>query len=112
MTQQELDTESVVNRFNDAFNRHSVDEVMSLMTNDCVFESTGPAPDGQRHVGQTAVRTCWTELFAGAPQAHFSGRGNVRCRGSLHGSLAIRLGRWPHTGVDVLRVCDGKVAEK
>src|ERR1035437_8342418 len=30
----------------------------------CLFESTDPGPDGQRHVGQAAVRAVW-DLFFG-----------------------------------------------
>jgi ketosteroid isomerase-like protein len=43
-------------RFLDAFARHDVDGVMAAMTDDCVFENTWPAPDGERHVGQAAVQ--------------------------------------------------------
>jgi ketosteroid isomerase-like protein len=49
-------TLDVVNCFNEAFNRHDVDALMALMTDDCVFESTRPAPDGERFEGQSRVR--------------------------------------------------------
>lgn len=49
-------TRAAVDRFNEAFNRHDVDALMSCMTSDCVFENTRPAPDGTRLVGQAAVR--------------------------------------------------------
>ena len=32
--------------FNEAFNRHDVAGMMSLMSEDCIFENTSPAPDG------------------------------------------------------------------
>src|SRR5687767_1148489 len=64
-----LDT---IERFNAAFNAHDVDAVMALMTDDCVFENTTPPPDGERFVGQAAVRGCWERLFAGSPHAHFT----------------------------------------
>ena len=38
-------------RFSAAFGTGDVDAIMSLMTDDCVFEATGPAPDGVRHEG-------------------------------------------------------------
>jgi ketosteroid isomerase-like protein len=55
-----MDTEAArtltaVHRFNDAFNRHDVAAIMALMTEDCVFDSTRPPPDGERIVGQAAV---------------------------------------------------------
>jgi ketosteroid isomerase-like protein len=52
-------TLEVVHRFNEAFNRHDVDAIMELMTEDCVFENTNPTPDGTRYEGQAAVRAFW-----------------------------------------------------
>mgnify|MGYP003930967615 CR=1 FL=1 len=45
-------TRNTVTRFNEAFNRHDVDAVMALMTDDCLFDSTRPPPDGERLMGQ------------------------------------------------------------
>ena len=39
-------TLTTIERFNAAFNRHDVDAIMALMTEDVVFENTSPAPDG------------------------------------------------------------------
>lgn len=105
-------TLAAIERFNTAFNQHDVDAVMALMTDDCVFENTYPPPDGERFVGQAAVRACWEGLFAGSPTAQFEAeevfaagdRAVVRWRYSW-GSGHVR-------GVDVMRVRDGKVAEK
>src|SRR5579872_2111932 len=105
-------TLAAVDRFNEAFNRHDLDGVMALMTEDCVFETTSPSPDGQRHVGQSAVRAAWEQLFGNSPHARFDAeeifasgdRCTVRWRYSFAGGH-IR-------GVDVIRVRDGKVAEK
>lgn len=49
------DTRATIEQFHDAFNRHAVDALMALMTDDCVFENTVPAPDGTRYAGQAAV---------------------------------------------------------
>lgn len=46
----------LIKQFNKAFNRHDVDAIMNLMTGDCVFDSTRPAPDGERVEGKEAVR--------------------------------------------------------
>jgi ketosteroid isomerase-like protein len=104
-----LDT---IERFNDAFNRHDVDDVMALMTEDVVFENTSPAPDGERYVGQAAVRKFWERFFGGSPHAHFTAEevfaAGDRC-----------IVRWRYSwgdghirGVDLFRVREGKVAEK
>jgi ketosteroid isomerase-like protein len=42
-------TLAAIERFNTAFNAHDVDGVMAAMTDDCLFENTGPAPDGERY---------------------------------------------------------------
>jgi ketosteroid isomerase-like protein len=36
----------IVLEFNQAFNPHDVAGMMQLSSEDCVFENTGPAPDG------------------------------------------------------------------
>ena len=107
---------AVIERFNEAVNRHDVDAIMSCMTADCVFENTRPAPDGTRITGQTAVRAFWEEFFRRSPQARFETEDVIaagdRCvvQWAYHW---IRDGTAGHVrGVDVFRVRDGKVAEK
>jgi len=109
-------TRAIVDRFNDAFNRHDVDAIMICMTPDCVFENTRPAPDGTRLVGQEAVRGYWQEFFGRSPDARFDTEdvfaAGDRCvvQWVYHW---IRDGKPGHVrGVDVFRVRDGKVAEK
>ncbi|HEY7781926.1 MAG TPA: nuclear transport factor 2 family protein [Ktedonobacterales bacterium] len=106
-------TLTAVERFNDAMNHHDVDAAMALMTDDCLFENTSPAPDGTPFRGQVAVRAYWAELFRSTPDAHFEAeevfatgdRCTVRWRYSFNGTRHVR-------GVDVIRVRDGKIAEK
>ncbi len=109
-------TRTAIERFNEAFNRHDVDGIMSLMTDDCVFENTRPAPDGTRISGQAAVRAFWEDFFHRSPQAHFDTEELV-----TSGDRCVV--RWVYTwvrdgkpgrvrGVDLFRVRDGKVAEK
>jgi ketosteroid isomerase-like protein len=105
-------TLAAVERFNTAFNAHDVDGVMAAMTDDCLFENTGPAPDGERYEGAGAVRAVWEQFFQTNPDATFvseeqfiaGDRGVVRWRYDW-GSGHVR-------GVDVFRVRDGRVAEK
>jgi ketosteroid isomerase-like protein len=109
-------TRQAVERFNEAFNSHDVDAIMSLMTEDCVFENTRPAPDGTRITGQAAVRTFWEEFFRRSPQAYFETEELVasddRCvvRWTYRW---VRDGVPGHVrGVDLFRVRDAKIAEK
>ena len=106
-------TIAAVNRFNAAVAQHDVEAVMAAMTDDCVFENTSPAPDGERHDGQVAaVRAVWQAFFGSSPRARFEvedlfatgDRCVVRWRYDW-GSGHVR-------GVDLFRVRGGKVAEK
>jgi ketosteroid isomerase-like protein len=109
-------TLEAIERFNDAFNRHDVDAVMAAMTDDCVFESTSP-PLGERHEGRQAVRAAWDDFFTSTPSAHFDSEDVIAT-----GDRCVVQWRftWKNDdgstgtvrGVDVLRVRDGKVAEK
>src|SRR6516165_9757453 len=67
----EHSTLAVIERFNEAFNRHDADAVASLLTDDTVFEDTSPAPDGKRIEGKPAVAAFWREWFARNPDAKF-----------------------------------------
>ncbi|MBK7428025.1 MAG: nuclear transport factor 2 family protein [Saprospiraceae bacterium] len=106
----------VVEKFNAAFNRQDVDEVMGLMTDDCIFENTNPAPDGARLEGAVAVRAYWENFFARNPDARFETEeifaAGDRCvvrwiyRKTKDGKP------WHLRGVDIFRVVNGKVAEK
>ena len=104
-------------RFSAAFGSGDVDAIMARMTQDCVFESTGPAPDGQRHEGQDAVRAVWEELFGNTQDPKFTDEDAF-----LSGDRALVRWRFTWTnddgseghvrGVDVLRLRDGLVSEK
>jgi ketosteroid isomerase-like protein len=112
----EPETRAAVDRFNEAFNRHDVDAVMAAMTEDCVFENTAP-PDGGRFEGASAVRGAWEEFFASSPTARFDAEDVI-----VTGDRCVVQWRYTWTeangdagsirGVDVLRVRDGRVAEK
>ena len=112
-----MDTSAALTAFSEAFGAGDVDAIMALMTDDCVFESTGPAPDGVRRTGSAEVRAVWVEVFGETKDAAFTeeesfvagDRGVLRWRFTWtndHGSPGhVR-------GVDVLRFRDGLVAEK
>lgn len=109
-------TRAVIEKFNEAFNRHDADAVMRLMTDDCIFENTNPPPDGARLEGAAAVRAYWQKFFTNNPDARFETEDMIvsgdRCvvrwiyRKTKDGKP------WHLRGVDVFKVRDGKVAEK
>jgi len=111
-----LTTRAVVDRFNEAFNRHDADAVESLLTDATVFEDTSPAPDGQRIEGKAAVATFWRGWFARNADAQFETEEMI-----VSGDRAVvrwvyrkvRNGQpWHLRGVDVFTVRGGKVAAK
>ena len=105
-------TLATIERFNEAFNRHDVDAVMALMTEDVVFENTSPAPDGERFEGQAAVRAFWERFFGGSPGAHFEAEESLAAGDRCVVRWRYSWGDGHIRGVDVLQVRDGKVAEK
>jgi ketosteroid isomerase-like protein len=116
MTNHGRATLDAINRLNDALNALDVDGVMAAMTDDCVFENTAPGPDGERYVGQAAVRAFWEQLVK-TPGMHFETEEVIAA-----GDRATALWRYTWTnpdgstghirGVDIFKVRDGKVAEK
>src|SRR5687767_6131605 len=76
MTRTAQVTTETLQAFADAWNRHDVDDLMSFMTDDCVFEaSAGPGSCGTRSQGRQAVRAAFAGVWATFPDAHW---GNAR----------------------------------
>jgi len=111
-------TEDTLQEFADAWNRHDIDALMSLMTEDCAFEaSAGTEICGTRYAGRAAVRAGFAEVWATFPDAHW---GNAR-----HFVVGERgVSEWTFTGTwvdgtrvevhgcDVFTFRDGKIALK
>ncbi len=110
-------TQGALDRFSAAFGSGDVDAIMARMTDDCVFESTGPAPDGRRHAGAAAVRAVWESFFRETTDPTFTDEGAFVC-----GDRACMSWRFTWTnedgsqghvrGVDVMRFRGGLIAEK
>ena len=98
---KDRDMENLLQAFADAWNRHDVDALMSMMTTDCVFEASGGnAVDGERHEGQRAVRAAYGAVFEQYPDAHW---GDAR-----HFVMGDRgVSEWTFTGT----LKDGKRVE-
>jgi steroid delta-isomerase-like uncharacterized protein len=72
-TPADADSIELLARFADAWNRHDLDALMAMMTDDCVFEaSAGPQVGGQRSEGSEAVRAAYASVFAAFPDAHWA----------------------------------------
>jgi steroid delta-isomerase-like uncharacterized protein len=110
--------ESLLERFADAWNRHDLDSLMSMMTDDCVFEaSAGPEVTGQRSEGRQAVRAAYAAVFETFHDAHWANP-----RHFVAGNRGVS--EWTFTGThtdgtrvevngcDLFTFRDGKIAVK
>ncbi len=109
-------TRAAVERFNDAVNARDLEAIAASLTDDTVFENTGPPPDGARYVGKAAVVGFWEKWLAANPDARFEAEEVI-----VSGDRSVvrwiyrktRDGKpWHLRGIDVFTVRDGKVAAK
>jgi ketosteroid isomerase-like protein len=64
---------ALLDAFADAWNRHDTDAILSMMTEDCIFEaSRGPDVKGTVYTGQDEVRRGVDEVFATFPDAQWN----------------------------------------
>jgi len=109
-------TRVVVDRFNEAFNRHDADALATLLTEDTVFEDTSPAPDGRRIEGKAPVVAFWRDWFARNVDAMFETEDVIVSGDRVVVRWVYRKLRngqpWHLRGVDIFTVRDGRVAAK
>ena len=101
----------VVAEFGAAWADHDLDAALALISDDCVFDNTCPAPDGSRFVGRSDIAKAWAEIFDD-PATRFDEEETFAV-----GDRVVQ--RWRYTwsdghvrGVDVFKVRDGLVTEK
>lgn len=106
----------VVAQFNDALNRHDASALAQFLTDDTVFENTGPAPDGARFEGKTAVMTFWEGWLAANPDASIESEEAFAAGDRVVVRWVYRKLRhgapWHLRGVDVFTVRQGRIAQK
>jgi ketosteroid isomerase-like protein len=109
----QADTAEVIKQFNEAFLERNAAKLVDLVADDCVMESTQPAPNGTRYEGYDACLGFWQDLIAD-PEGSFepedvsvSGdRATIRWR--------YRFGEGEESsvrGVTLMHVRDGKIVE-
>jgi len=117
-TAADRDLEKLLEAFADAWNRHDVDALMSMMTEDGIFEaSAGNNVDGERHEGQRSVRAAYEAVFAHYPDArwenarHFvkgdRGVSEWTFTGTLNDGRRVEV-----TGCDLFTFRNGRIAVK
>lgn len=109
-------TLDVVTRFNEAINRHDAAAVAALLSDDTVFENTGPVPDGTRVEGKAAVAAFWEKWLVSNADATFDAEEVIVSGDRCVVRWVYRKMRdgkpWHLRGIDVFTVRDGKVAAK
>jgi taurine dehydrogenase small subunit len=114
----DADSLKLLQHFADAWNRHDLDALMSMMTDDCVFEaSAGSEVNGERSEGKQAVRAAYAAVFETFPDAHWAD-----ARHFVAGNRGVS--EWTFTGTrkdgkrvevtgcDLFTFRDGKIAIK
>ena len=103
-------TRTVIDRFNDVFQRHDPSALAALVADDCVLENTTPAPDGARHTGKEACVALWSRI-ATDPTLSF----DVEQVTTLdeHAEIYWRLHHPGGSvrGVNLMRVVGGRIVE-
>lgn len=101
----------VVQDFGEAWAAHDLDRAVALLADDCLFDATGPAPDGTRHDGPESIRAAWKEIFDDAT-ARFEAEETFSA-----GDRIVQ--RWRYAwngghvrGVDLFTVRAGRIVEK
>ena len=114
----DADLRRLLDRFAEAWNRHDLDALMSMMTDDCVFEaSAGPQVNGERSEGQQAVRAAFAAVFETFHDAHWA-----NARHFIAGNRGVSEWTFSGTrddgkrvevaGCDLLTFRDGKIVIK
>jgi predicted SnoaL-like aldol condensation-catalyzing enzyme len=103
--------------FNEAFNQHDVPAMLALVSDDCIFETASPAPDGTPLTGKRAITDYYAEFFARSPDAHSKAEQafgfGYRCILLWHHTWIDAAGIQQHVrGADIFRVQDGLIREK
>jgi ketosteroid isomerase-like protein len=101
----------VVEAFGAFWASHDLDRALAMVTDDCVFDATGPAPDGARSVGPGEIRKAWEAIFAD-PASLFEVE-------ETFGAGDRVVQRWRYSwdgghvrGVDLFKVRGEQIAEK
>ena len=108
----------LLDSFAAAWNRHDLDALMSMMTDDCAFEaSAGPQVNGERSEGKPAVRAAYAAVFEAFPDAHWANARHFVAgdRGVSEWTFSGTQSdgsRVEVTGCDLLTFSQGKIAIK
>ncbi len=109
---------ALMDAFCAAYNRHDLEALLGMVTDDCVFEmSSGPEPWGTRHSGKAALRLALPWAWQAWPDARWDEATHVVAgdrgfsewtfRGTTPGGMHTEV-----RGVDLFTFRDGLIARK
>lgn len=101
----------VVSEFGRRWAAHDLTGTLAMITEDCVFESTGPAPDGVRYVGHRAIADAWQPIFDNRSSV-FTVEDTIEAGQHVIQQWHYDWGSGHVRGIDVFRVVGDRVAEK
>lgn len=111
-------TKTLLDELFKAFNAHDAAKVVSLMTEDCVFEAAAGAESfGARHSGRAAVATAFENVWKGLPDVRWDVTGHFQAGDRAVSEWVFRATRPDGSrievqGCDLFTLRDGKVAVK
>ncbi len=118
MKPQATVTEATLAAFSEAWNRHDIDELMSFMSEDCVFDTAGGGERfGVRHEGPAAVRKAFASAWETVPDAQWRNathivQGDTGFSQWTFTGTAADGSRIEVDGVDLFTFKDGKIQRK
>lgn len=106
-------TREVIDRFNEAFQRHAPELLDDLIAEECVLENSQPRPDGELRRGRAACLEVWRAL-AEDPATRFEleevlvaeERAVIRWRYRWGADFSESV-----RGINLMRVRDGRIVE-
>ena len=105
------ETLKVVTAFGAAWGAHDIEGCLALLDSNCLFDATGPAPDGIAHRGPDAIRSAWQAIFDDTDSVFEAEETFVADDRVVQ--------RWRYSwdgghvrGVDLFKVEDGLITEK
>ena len=102
--------------FYEAFNEHDIEAMAAMISEDCLLETSTPAPDGRIINGREAVTQYWQETLTGTADLHndledIVGLGQ-RAIAAWRQEWTDASGAAQHTrGVDILRFQSNRITE-
>ncbi|MGD9791949.1 MAG: nuclear transport factor 2 family protein [Acidimicrobiia bacterium] len=101
----------VVTEFGRRWAAHDLPGTLALIADDCVFDSTGPAPDGERCEGRAAISAAWNPIFDNTASV-FEVEETIVADDRVVQLWTYSWGDGHVRGIDVFRVAGGLVVEK